>query len=114
MNISWTLVTSMLIAFSKAQQGEDQFLEELANDVKSSNSQEMVSAIAFLMGKPQMQNDVNLMRENILRLIRDPKFQMASNGRKTVKAVRLPSGVINLLNAPISVESKKNILDKVF
>ena len=65
------------------------------------------------MGKPSVKDNPNKMRKEIIQLIRNPKFKKASEGRKTVKALRLPSGVVNLLNAKISVSAKKEILDNV-
>ena len=65
------------------------------------------------MSDPNMINNPTKMRKEIIQLIRSPKFQSASEGRKTVKALKLPSGIVKLLNAKISVSAKKEILDKV-
>ena len=88
-------------------------LDTLADEVRSSETESMVEALANLMGKPSVKDNPNKMRKEIIQLIRNPKFKKASEGRKTVKALRLPSGVVNLLNAKISVSAKKEILDNV-
>merc|ERR1719420_2665787 len=78
-------------------------LDTLADEVRNSETESMVEALANLMGKPSNQDNPNKMRKEIIQLIRNPKFKKASEGRKTVKALRLPTGVVNLLNAKISV-----------
>ena len=85
----------------------------MADEVRNSETESMVEALANLMGKPSNQDNPNKMRKEIIQLIRNPKFKKASEGRKTVKALRLPTGVVNLLNAKISVSAKKEILDNV-
>ena len=95
-----------------AQSNED-ILKQLADEVAESSSEEMVSDLADLMTDPEMQTDPKLLRKKIVQLINHPKFQEASDGRKTIKAIKLPPGIINLLNAKIPVAAKKEILDKV-
>ena len=94
-------------------QSNDDILKQLADEVAESSSEEMVSDLADLMTDPEMQTDPKLLRKKIVQLINHPKFQEASDGRKTIKAIKLPSGIINLLNAKIPVAAKKEILDKV-
>ena len=86
-------------------------LTKLATEVRESGSRDMVEALSDLMANAN--KDARKMRGEIIRLVRDPKFQRATNGRRTVKAIKLPNGIVQLLNAEISVSSKKEILDNV-
>ena len=86
-------------------------LQKLALEVRESESQEMVGALSELMTRAK--DDPRKMRREIVKLVRDPKFQKATDGRRTVKAIKLPTGIVQLLNAEISVTSKKEILDNV-
>ena len=86
-------------------------LQKLASEVRESESEDMVGALSDLMTHGD--DDPRKMRREIVKLVRDPKFQRASDGRRTVKAIKLPTGIVQLLNAEISVNSKKEILDNV-
>ena len=86
-------------------------LQKLASEVRESESEEMVGALSDLMTNGD--DDPRKMRRDIVKLVRDPKFQRATDGRRTVKAIKLPTGIVQLLNAEISVKSKKEILDNV-
>ena len=86
-------------------------LQKLVSEVRESWSEAMVGALSDLMTNAN--DDPRKMRREIVKLVRDPKCQRASNGRRIVKAVKLPTGIVQLLNAEISVTSKKEILDNV-
>ena len=86
-------------------------LQKLASEVRESESEDMVGALSDLMTNGD--DDPRKMRRDIVKLVRDPKFQRATDGRRTVKAIKLPTGIVQLLNAEISVKSKKEILDNV-
>lgn len=65
------------------------------------------------MAKPEMQKNPGKLRSEIVRLLKHPKFQEATEGRKTVKAIKLPPAIVKILNAKIPVKTKKQILDNV-
>ena len=102
------------LQFSSILSSQDfspRILQKLVAEVKESQSEAMVGALSDLM--TNVNDDPRKMRREIVKLVRDPKFQRASNGRRTVKAIKLPTGIVQLLNAEISVTSKKEILDNV-
>ena len=81
--------------------------------MKSTNTISFIQAVSKLMDDPKMVENPSLMKKEIIQLIRNPKFQKATMGRKIVKALKVPSGVVKLLNAEISISAKKEILDQV-
>ena len=86
-------------------------LQKLASEVRESEAEDLVGALSDLMRN--VNDDPRKMRREIIKLVRDPKFQKATDGRRTIKAIKLPSGVVQLLNANLSVSSKKEIIDNV-
>lgn len=109
--LSLILLNLQFSSIFSRQTFSPRILQKLVSEVRESQSEAMVEALSDLMTNAN--DDPRKMRREIVKLVRDPKFQRASNGRRTVKAIKLPTGIVQLLNAEISVTSKKEILDNV-
>ena len=87
--------------------------DKLAAAVVRTQSESLLSSLANLMAKPEMQRNQRKLKSEIVRLLKDTKFQDAAEGGKTVKAIKLPPAIVKILNAKIPVTKKKEVLDKV-
>ena len=87
--------------------------DKLARAVLRSESQDLLTSLANIMAQPEMQRNPRKLKTEIVRLLKDHKFQMAAEGRKTVKAIKLPPAIVKILNAKIPVKTKKQVLDNV-
>ena len=87
--------------------------DKLATAVLRSESQDLLTSLANIMAQPEMQRNPRKLKTEIVRLLKDHKFQAAAEGRKTVKAIKLPPAIVKILNAKIPVKTKKQVLDNV-
>ena len=87
--------------------------DKLATAVLRSESQDLLTSLANIMAQPEMQRNPRKLKSEIVRLLKDHKFQAAAEGRKTVKAIKLPPAIVKILNAKIPVKTKKQVLDNV-
>ena len=87
--------------------------DKLAAAVSRSDSQALVASLVSLMASPEMQRNPRKLRSEIVNLLKDKKHQKAADGRRTAKAIKLPPGIVKILNAKIPVRTKKQILDNV-
>ena len=76
-------------------------VDKLAEAVQRSDTEPMVEALSKMLGDPEMTNNPRKLKSEIVKLLRDPKFRKASEGRRTVKAIKLPPGIVKLLNSKI-------------
>ena len=112
------LISSLaLLALLQAAQSQSArsaaLYDKLAAAVLRTESQSLVSSLAHIMAKPEMQTNPRKLKAEIVRLLEDKKFQAAAEGRKTVKAIKLPPAIVKILNAKIPVTKKKEVLDNV-
>ena len=111
--ISSLALLALLQAVQSQSTKSTALFDKLAAAVLRTESQSLVSSIANIMAKPEMQRNSRKLKTEIVRLLKDPKFQAAAEGSKTLKAIKLPPAIVKILNAKIPVTKKKEILDKV-
>ena len=108
----WALLSVIQSAQSQSPKSVALF-DKLAAAVSRSESQSLVVSLANLMASKEMQRNPRKLRSEIVTLLKDKRVQKTSNGRRKVKVVNLPTGIVKILNAKIPVRTKKQILDNV-
>lgn len=78
-------------------------LARLAAQVTGPEVAEVVRAVSRLLADPRLGANPRLLRHSLAQLVRQPRH----------RGSHLPSGIVKLLNARISVAAKREILDSV-
>ena len=113
------LISSLALLTPVFQPGQSQsdrssvLLDKLASAVLRSESQALIASLSDILAKPELERNPRKLKTEIVRVLKDPKFQAAVEGRKTVKAIKLPPAIVKILNAKIPVKTKKQVLDNV-
>ena len=85
-------------------------VDKLVEAVRRTETEPMIEALSKMLGDPEMEKNPRKLKSEILALLKDPKFRKAAEGRRTVKAIKLPRGIVKLLNSKIPVKVKWFIL----
>ena len=88
---------------SRSRQGKsidaEAMVDKLVNAVKRTETEDMLKDLSEMLGNPEMQNNPRRLKSEIVKLLKSSKYKKASEGRKTVKAIKLPPGIVKLLNS---------------
>ena len=86
-------------------------IDNLVKSVVETESEELVGQIMHMLSDPAMAGSNKKLRAGLKKMVQDPKHLKEQKKKK--KEFPLAKGIIKLLKANMSVEEKKNVLEKV-
>ena len=90
---------------------EDEFvIDNLVRAVEDTETEKMVEQMLILLSDSEMSSDTNKLKNGLRKMLRGSNSYKETNKEKSV---HLPSGIIRLLKAKISVDEKKSVLEKI-
>ena len=98
------------IAIATVQQldFEDEFvIDNLVRAVEATETEKMIYQILSLLSDSEMSSNTSKLKNGLRKMLR------GSNSPNQEKQVHLPSGIIRLLKAKISVDEKKSAFEKI-
>merc|ERR1712106_418969 len=101
------------IAIATVQQldFEDEFvIDNLVRAVEATETEKMVEQILSLLSDSEMSSNASNLKNGLRKMLRGSNSPKKPNQKKQV---HLPSGIIRLLKANISVDEKKSAFEKI-
>merc|ERR1712106_1007028 len=90
---------------------EDEFvIDNLVRAVEDTETEKMVEQMLILLSDSEMSSDTNKLKNGLRKMLRGSNSSKETNKEKSV---HLPSGIIRLLKAKISVDEKKSVFEKI-
>ena len=90
---------------------EDEFvIDNLVRAVEDTETEKMVEQMLILLSDSKMSSDTNRLKKGLRKMLRGSNSYKKTNKEMSV---HLPSGIIRLLKAKISVDEKKSVLGKI-